>query len=81
MAWGVCNVRHAYTHTQPFYCIVTQRSVLGVIKKNLTNTPRVCVACVSFPLHLPLVEDEAGVSSRQQGVGVPEVSHLSHTPR
>lgn len=34
----------------------------------------VCSACVPFPLHLPLAEDEAGVSSGQQGVGVPEVS-------
>lgn len=37
----------------------------------------VCSACISFPLHLPLAKDEAGVSSGQQGVGVPEVSAVS----
>lgn len=34
-------------------------------------------ACLPFPLHLSMAQDSPGVSSRQQGLGVPEVRPMS----
>ncbi len=64
VAWGVCNVS-LMTHTNQIWTVSVRlwhNCVFG------------SAACVSFPLHLSLAEDQTGVSSGQQRVGVPEVS-------
>lgn len=60
-------------------------SSLGHLQRTFTSLPlenhRLIIvhppACLPFPLHLSMAQDPPGVSSRQQGLGVPEVRPVS----